>query len=60
MANAFAFGRFAWNPTAHAHVILKDWTAMTWGLDEVAVELVSLKSPIENVCLINCEDGTAM
>ena len=47
MANAFAFGRFAWTPTAHAEDLLKDWTAMTWGLDETVVEVVSYLS----VCL---------
>ncbi|WP_404337341.1 alpha-glucuronidase family glycosyl hydrolase [Sphingomonas sp. MMS12-HWE2-04] len=36
-ANWYAYGRFAWDPDAHAEAIARDWAAMTWGSDPAVV-----------------------
>ncbi|GGO91085.1 alpha-glucuronidase family glycosyl hydrolase [Stakelama pacifica] len=40
-ANWYAFGRFAWNPSADPEAIARDWTRMTWGNDPKLVETVT-------------------
>ena len=40
MANAYAFGRLAWDPALAAAAVLGEWVPMTWGLDGAVREEV--------------------
>ncbi len=40
MANAYSFGRLAWNPSVAAADVLAEWVTMTWGMDPLANEEV--------------------
>ena len=40
MANLYAFGRLAWNPTAAARDIVDEWTRLTFGHDPRVVDTI--------------------
>jgi alpha-glucuronidase len=41
MANFYAYGRLAWDPTQDTTSIHKDWTRMTFGLDTTLVDTIT-------------------
>ena len=44
MANMYAYGRLAWNPTADAEAILREWIHLTFGRDPHIVDTISKMS----------------
>ena len=41
MANLYAYGRFAWNPTDDALTVLQNWTRLTFGLNQTVVDTIT-------------------
>lgn len=44
MANLYAYGRLAWDPTADSVALLEAWTRLTFGVDPVVVDAVTRMS----------------
>jgi alpha-glucuronidase len=40
-ANLYGFGRLAWQPSLDAEVIAREWSQLTFGLDEAVTEVVT-------------------
>ncbi len=40
MANLYAFGRLAWDPTLSAHTITKEWTQLTFSNDATTLAII--------------------
>ena len=41
MANLYGYGRLAWNPSDTEEAIVRDWTRLTFGLNETVVETIT-------------------
>ena len=41
MANLYAFGRLAWEPTLSSERILQDWIRLTFGLDQSVIDTIT-------------------